>query len=275
MKIIVFSKAFREKTVGELIGLAQSYGMEGFDLCVRPGYPINPDNAASALPDAVKGLNAAGLAVPMVTGNFDLLEPGHPTARPILAAMDRAGVRLLKLGYFAFDPRKQGYWQEVDRIRRLLEGWQKLSREHNVRICYHTHSRRCMGLNCGLLMHLLSGFDPQCIGAYIDPAHMVVEGEEFPVGVAIVLQYLSIIGLKDVLLRRVEVNGHGSVAEQWVPAGEGMVDWTGVFDELARVGFDGPLSVHCEYSDLAEPLESVARRDVAFFKAQRDRVART
>ncbi|HUW30706.1 MAG TPA: sugar phosphate isomerase/epimerase family protein [Planctomycetota bacterium] len=273
MKIIMFSKAFREKTVDELIRLAQSYGMEGFDLCVRPEYPINPDNAASALPDAVKRLNAAELAVPMVTGNFDLLEPSHPTARPILAAMDRAGVRLLKLGYFQFDPRKQDYWQEVDRIRRLLDGWQKLSREHNVKVCYHTHSRRCMGLNCGLLMHLLGGFDPQCIGAYIDPAHMVVEGEEFPVGVAIVLQYLSIIGLKDVLLRRVEVNGHGSVAEQWVPAGEGMVDWTGVFDELARVGFDGPLSVHCEYSDLAEPLESVARRDVAFFKAHRDRVA--
>ncbi|HUU96976.1 MAG TPA: TIM barrel protein, partial [Phycisphaerae bacterium] len=184
MKIIVFSKAFREKTVDELIRLAQSYGLEGFDLCVRPGYPVSPDNAASALPDAVKRLNAAGLAVPMVTGNFDLLEPNHPTAKPILAAMDAAGVRLLKLGYFGFDPRKQDYWQEVDRIRRLLDGWQKLSREHNVKVCSHTHSRRCMGLNCGLLMHLLSGFDPQCIGAYIDPAHMVVEGEEFPVGVA-------------------------------------------------------------------------------------------
>ena len=273
MKVIVFSKAFREKSLDELIELAHANGLEGYDLCVRPGYPINPDNAGTELAAAVKRMGKAGLAIPMVTGNFDLLAPDHPTARPILAAMDKAGVRLLKLGYFSFDPLKQDYWAEVDRIRKLLDGWAKLSREYRVKICYHTHSRRCMGLNCAAMMHLLGGFDPQHIGAYIDPAHMVIEGEEFAVGVAMVRKHLSIIGLKDALVRRTEVNGHGAVAEQFVLAGKGMVNWTAVFDELVRVQYDGPVSVHCEYTEIAEPFEDAFRHDVAFFRAQRDRVA--
>jgi sugar phosphate isomerase/epimerase len=238
-----------------------------FDLCVRPGYAVNPDNASEQLPQAVKQMEHAGLTIPMVTGNFDLLLPDHPTAEPILAAMDRAGVRLIKLGYFHFDPGTQDYWQEVDRIRSALDGWQTLARRYRVKICYHTHSHRCMGLNAAALAHLIQGFDPQHIGAYLDPGHMRAEGEEFRVGVAMVRPYLSIIGLKDFLLTRVEANGHGRAEAQVVPAGKGMVDWTAVFDTLYQSDFIGPLSVHCEY-EVAGPQHffDLLKAEVRFFK---------
>jgi sugar phosphate isomerase/epimerase len=266
MKLIVFSKFFKEKTVDELIQLAHEYEFEGYDLCVRPGYPINPDNAASELPAAVKKMQESGLAIPMVTGNFDLLASDHPTAKPILSAMDKAGVRLLKLGYFGFDPLKQDYWEEVARIRNIFSGWQKLGAAYNVKICYHTHSMRCMGLNCSCLMHLLDGFDPKTIGAYIDPGHMVIEGEEFPVGVAMVRQYLSIIGIKDSIVVRQEDHGHGKKLARFVPAGEGMVDWTGVFTELKRVDYNGPISIHCEFEVPPDQFMETFRREVKYFK---------
>ena len=269
MKLIVFSKFFKDKSIPELIELAHEYGFEGYDLCVRPGYPVNPDNAADKLVEAVQAMQAAGLSIPMVTGNFDLLTPDHPTAEPLLAAMDKANVRLLKLGYFSFDPHKQGYWAEVDRIRHAFDGWQKLAQQHHVKICYHTHSHRCMGLNCASLAHLLIGFDPKCIGAYIDPGHMVVEGEEFAVGAAIVNHYLSIVALKDVLIERQASNGHGKAVTKWVPAGEGMVDWTAVFAELKRLKYDGPLSVHCEFEVSPDQFMDTVKREFAFFKQQR------
>jgi len=103
-KLILFSKFFKEKSVGQLIALADELGLDGFDLCVRPGYPINPDNAFDELPKAVRKFRSAGLDILMVTGNFDLLLPDHPTAEPIVEAMGRADVRLLKLGYFTVDP---------------------------------------------------------------------------------------------------------------------------------------------------------------------------
>lgn len=267
MKLVVFSKMFKERSIEDLIALAHQVGFDGYDLCVRPGYAVNPDNASEELPRAVRQMEQAGLSIPMVTGNFDLLLPDHPTAEPILAAMDKAGVRLLKLGYFHFDPNTQDYWQEVGRIRTAFEGWQTLARRYNVKVCYHTHSHRCMGLNAAALAHLIQGFDPNLIGAYLDPGHMRAEGEEFPVGVAMVRSYLSIIGLKDFMLTRVESNGHGKAVAKVVPAGEGMVDWTAVFDTLRQIGFSGPLSVHCEY-EVASPQQFLEKlgEEVHFFK---------
>jgi hypothetical protein len=36
--------------------------------------------------------------------------------------MEAANVRILKLGYFLFSPAKGQYWQEVDNVRRALDG---------------------------------------------------------------------------------------------------------------------------------------------------------
>ena len=267
MKLIAFSKHFKEKSLSELIAIAHETGLDGWDLCVRPGYPVHPDNAHTALPDVVRQFAAEGVAIPMVTGNFDLVAIDHPTAVPILSAMDKAGVRFLKLGYYGFNPLKQDYWQEVSRIRRLWEGWQDLARRYSVRVCYHTHSDHCMGMDGGMLAHLLQGFDPQYIGAYLDPAHILVEGEEFPVALSIVKDYLSLVALKDVIMNRVEVNGHGKRSVNWLAAGKGMVDWTSVFTELVRVKYDGPMSVHCEFVAPNDPqFMASIRQEIAFFR---------
>ncbi|NOY82879.1 MAG: sugar phosphate isomerase/epimerase [Kiritimatiellaeota bacterium] len=267
MKLVVFSKMLKERSTAELIDWAQEVGLDGYDLCVRPGYAVNPDNVLEALPAAVTAFRRAGLDIPMVTGNFDLLWPTDPGAETVLQAMDKADVRLLKLGYFKFNPLEQDYWAEVDRIRRGFAGWERLAWRYGVKICYHTHSNRCMGLNAGMLCHLVRGFEPTCIGAYLDAGHLVAEGEEFAVAAAMLQPYLSIVAVKDFLLTRGEKNGHGVTRRSVVPAGTGMVDWTAVFETLARVGFDGPVSAHCEFK-VPEGSEfgQVATKEVAFFR---------
>ena len=273
MRIVLFSKEVRDRNIDELLRLADECELEGYDLCVRNGYAFNPDNAAVELPKAATAFRKHGLALAMVTGNLDLLTADQPAAEPLLAAMDRADARLLKLGYFRFNPHKQDYWTEVDRAHKAFEGWQKLSARYNVKICYHTHSGRYLGLNCGMLAHLLRGFDPQRLGAYLDPGHMNIAGEEFSVGLAVLKEYVGLVAVKDSLLQRVEKNGHGSVKAKFVAAGQGMVDWTSVFDELARVGFNGPVSVHCEHEMPRDRLAEAIRKEVAYFKSHRDRVA--
>ena len=265
-KLIVFSKHFKDFSPRQMIDAAVELGLDGYDLAVRPGYPVNPDNAAAELPKLVAGFRAAGVDVPMVTGNFDLLWPDHPTAEPILAAMAAADVRLIKLGYYKFDPHTMDYWAEVDKIRRGLEGWSELSRTHGVKICYHTHSDRCMGLNAGMLAHLIRGMDPACIGAYLDAGHLMREGEEFAVALAVAAEHLSIVAVKDMLPRLAPKNGHYALQASVVPAGCGGVDWSAVFDELLRVDFAGPLSVHCEFDARGDEFLPTVRREVAFFR---------
>ena len=270
MKLIVFSKMLQEKSVAELIELAQQHGYDGYDLAVRPSHPVNPDNAATALPQAQTQMEQAGLQIGMVTGNFDLLTADHPLAEPLLAAMDSANVRLLKLGYFRFEPQTMDYWEQVESVRRAFADWEKLARVYNVKICYHTHSHYCMGLNAAALMHLLRDFDPAYLGAYLDPGHFAVDGEPFDFGLAMARQHLSILSVKDVLIERVAKNGHGAAKALWVAAGEGIVDWTAVFTELRRIEYDGFLSIHCEYDiDDEEDWFDTFVREVAFFRKMR------
>ena len=271
-EIIVFTKLFKDKSLADLISIGQDYGLDGYDLCVRPGYLVSPDNVLETLVPAVKSLSQAGLAVPMVTGSLDLIDPGHPMVEPMLRAMDQADIRLLKLGYFPFDPLTQAYWPEVSRARRALARWEEVGKIYQVKICYHTHARGFLGLNCAALMHLIDGLNPRYIGAFIDPVHLVLEGEEFPVGAAMVQPYLSIVSVKDVMLRKIVSGGHSAVDFEVVPCGTGMVDFDSVFSTLGRIGFQGPLTVHCEFENAGEAEFSVlARNEVGFARLNRQK----
>lgn len=267
MKLIFFSKMLQELTLPQLAETAHRWGLDGFDLCVRPGFPVCPDNVAEALPHAAALLRAEGLDIPMVTGHFDLLAPTHPTAEPLLAAMEQADIRHLKLGYFPYRPWEMDYRQALDSARRTLAAWEPLARRHHVRICYHSHSRQNLGLNGASLAHLFDGLDPDCFGVYLDPAHLLVEGEDPATAIGMVRPWLALIALKDVAITRAEQNGHGSPKPVWTLAGNGMVDWTHVFDALDKAGFDGPCSVHCEFrSAIPDHFHENAQREVDFFR---------
>ena len=271
MQLVLFSKTFKGVDAEGLVKAAHKYGLEGYDLCVRPGYAVNPDNVAQALPELVKLLGSEGFCVPMVTAPTDLVRPDEPWIEPLLAAMRESGVKLLKLGYVGYDPAREAYWAKVDGLRETLSRWEKLAGKHQIKILYHTHSGSYLGLNCAALMHLLRGFDPEHIGAYIDPAHLTIDGEPFAVGAGMVREYLAAVGLKDTLISRSAAEDEGRYSAQWVPAGEGSVAWSEVFKELARVGFDGPLSIHAEYRAATQE-EHLAKLkpEVEYFRRKRD-----
>lgn len=275
MRIVVFSKMFQQYDIGGLVSLGQELGAEGWDLAVRKGHPVNPDNLEHALPPAAKRLAEAGQPVLAVTGETNLLHPNTPYAEPLLRAMDTGDVRLLKLGYFLFDPGKGHYWQEVDNVRRALEGWQKLARRYRVKVVYHTHSGMgYMGLNASALMHLLRDFDPAAVGAYLDTGHLVVNGEPFAFALAMVKPYLAMVGLKD-YKPTLQPSGHEQKLHwECVPAGQGGVAWGEVFRLLTKEGFRGPCSVHAEFTVPAgASLAKMVQTEVAYFKKKRDAAA--
>ncbi len=270
MKLIFFSKFLKDRDASGLVEAAREFGIEGYDLCVREGYHVTPENIRRTLPGLLKEFGREKISVGMVTGPTDLIFPDHPAAENILAGMSENGVGLLKLGYVILE-KGDDYWKKVEEFRKGLAGWETLARKYKVKICYHTHSGSFLGVNCAALMHLLKGFDPQFIGAYIDPGHMRLQGEEFSFGLRMVREYLSIIALKDVLLSQERLEDEGRLKVDWVPAGEGSVCWSEIFKVLAKAGYQGPLSVHAEYhaKDQRE-FESKLKREVAYFRKKRD-----
>ena len=72
MRLVVFSKMFRQYDAEGLVALGRELGTEGWDLAVRKGHPVNPENVERMLPAAAKRLAEAGQPVLAVTGETDL-----------------------------------------------------------------------------------------------------------------------------------------------------------------------------------------------------------
>ena len=266
MKFIMFTKHLEGLDVAGIAAALKSVGVEGADLCVRPGYPVHPGNVATALPEAARLFAAEGLSIPLVTAPGDFIRPDMDYAEPFYAACGEAGVNHIKLGYWHWMP-EQDYWTEVDVVRGYLDGFQELSSKHGVQTVVHNHSGLSMGLNSCAAMNVVKGFDPQHIGIFADPGHLSICGEPIEMAFNIVREYLSVLAFKDLVRQRVIQNGKTSWRTRTVRLGEGFGDWAALMRGLDRVKFDGPISFHSEYS--GEPVDTVialARTDVRFFK---------
>ena len=265
MKFIMFTKHLQGLDLPDITKALHSVGVQGADLCVRPGYPVNPENAATALPTAAKQFAAEGLSIPLITTPGDFLEPTDEETIRVYAAAGEAGVENIKLGYWhwhANHANNDGYWSQVDFIRSQLDGFAKLSEKYGPRTCIHNHSGTSMGLNACAVMNLVKGFNAQHVGVFADTGHLSIVGEPINMALDIVTSHLAVMAFKD-LARSPGMRG-GAV----VRMGKGFVDWETAVNTLVAMDFSGPISFHSEYS--GEPVESVidlARIDVRFIRA--------
>ena len=173
---IAFTKHLEGLDVPQLIDALQSMGMQGADLCVRDGYPVNPDNVATALPEAARRFADAGLCIPLVTAPGDFNRPDIDYAERYYAALGEAGVAHVKLGYWHWQP-DTPYWTQLDEVRGFMEGFQALSEKYGVKTAVHNHSGASMGLNACAAMNIVKDCDPQYVGVFADPwAFVAVRG---------------------------------------------------------------------------------------------------
>lgn len=268
---IMFTKHLEGLDVPGIIAALQSVGVQGADLCVRDGYPVNPDNIATVLPEAAKQFADAGLSIPLVTAPGDFNRPDIDYAEEYYAALGAAGVGHVKLGYWHWSPDLH-YWDQLDEIRRYMEGFQQLSEKHGVKTVVHNHSGKSMGLHSCAAMNVVGDCDPQHVGVFADPGHLSICGEPIEMALDIVREYLCVLAFKD-LIRQRPLGGiqQGAPSGGVMRLGQGFVDWPAVVATLERLDFKGPVSFHSEYS--GEPVPTVidlARIDVRFFNAQRE-----
>ena len=268
MEYIMFTKHLEGLDVPQIAAALQSVGVSGADLCVRPGYPVNPENISTALPAAARLFADEGLSIPLVTAPGDFTRPDIDYAEAYYAACGEAGVRHIKLGYWHWGEGVD-YWEEVDRIKGYLEGFQRLSERFGVQTVVHNHSGKSMGLNCSSAMNLVRGFDPQHVGVFADPGHLSICGEPIEMALNIAKSHLSILAMKDLVRQGWGGNWRTAV----VRMGQGFVDWKGLFTTLDAYGYAGAVSFHSEYN--GEPVDTVidlARSDVRFINQLRQEI---
>ena len=92
MQYVMFTKHLEGRSIPEIVEALTSVGVSGADLCVRSGYPVNPENIDRALPEAAKQFADAGLCIPLVTAPGDFYRPDIDYADRYYAACGEAGV---------------------------------------------------------------------------------------------------------------------------------------------------------------------------------------
>lgn len=264
MRYVMFTKFLKRQSVPELISTLKKIGMDGADMAVRPGYPVNQDNVRKSLPEAAKQFRDAGLAIPLISVPTDFIDPTSRFAEDLWAACHDAQIPQVKIGYW---PYKADYWKLMDNARKALDGFHNLSQRFGVKAAIHTHSGDLLPVNASALMDLLKGRSASSFAAYLDPGHLNLNGEPLPMAFDMASEYLSLIAVKDSLAFKPN-DGKTARGAHFVPLGEGTVDWHTMMRVLVARKFDGTLSLHSEYENLAEDklIEQTAK-DLAFLKA--------
>ena len=181
MQYVYFTKSLKELDVKGVAAFCKEVGVDGVDLTVRPGYPVTPDNAATALPEAVKIFRDAGLVLGLVSAATDLNDPDGKTARPCSTPAPRSRRRPSRSAISPIrDPFDDALKDARDFGWPASPSWRSGARCASV---YHTHSGANLGNNAAGLRLLLQDLDPHHVGAYVDTGHTAVNGGPIPHGV--------------------------------------------------------------------------------------------
>ncbi len=269
MHYVMFTKHLEGLDLPGTMHALQKAGVQGADLCVRPGYPVTPQNAESALPAAADLFRQEGLSIPMITLPTRCTDPQAPEIRPVFAGCAAAGVSYIKVGYWHWSP-AEPYWDTVDRVREALVQFAALSAEYGVATLVHNHSGRSLGLNGSAAMHLVRNLDPAHVALFADPGHLSICGEPPDMALDIMRSHLAVCAFKDLQHVPTQREGRTVWASRCVRMGHGLVDWVSVLTALEAQDFTGPVSFHAEY--VGEPVDSVidlTRCDVRYVNALR------
>ena len=256
----LFSKHLPEFGWSELGKAVKEAGFDGVDLTVRAQGHVLPEKAADDLPRAVEAISASGITVPMIT--TELTSASVPSARPLLTAAAKSGVRYFKTGYWRFS-QASDVRAQLAAAGDALAGLAALARDCGIELGFHNHAAY-IGAALWDIAPFIDRLEPRWAGYYFDPRHAVAEGGAgaWKAATHLVSPRLKMVAVKDC---RWIKSAKGWEIEN-CPLGDGMVDWQWFGRAMRDAAFAGPISVHLEYelpSGTTHTLDA-ARRDLAF-----------
>lgn len=261
------AEGFADKRIATLplAALADLAAREGYDgVCMRASQ-VGVHSARDEVRAAAAALQARGLAVSMVTGDFAIpenSEAGPGALRhigPYLDLADALDCDLLRVAMKTAD--------DIEWARRAADE----ARERGLRLAHQCHTRSLFETVAASLAVLRSVGRPN-FGLIYEPANLELCGQDY--GAATLRAFAPWIF--DVYLQnqrlhaagadRLETWCRGAVAFDQIPLWEdGGMDVAVVFDGLAALGYDGYVTVHQACAGLGGA-EEAARRTAAHLR---------
>jgi len=235
----VFTKPWRESSVDDLAETVRTMGFDAVELPVRPGYQVEPTEVASALPAAVRRLEAAGVSVASVAAGTD---------EATFAACAEAGVPVIRV-MVPVSPR--GYAATDGEIRAKLDELSVSAERFGVRVGIQPHHDDFIA-DSSELSAVIEDYDPRFIGAIWDAAHDALARKRPAHALERLWPWLVMANLKSAVFERVGADspvGDAVWEPVFVESDRGMAEWGAALAYLAARAFDGPICLTAEYTD--------------------------
>jgi sugar phosphate isomerase/epimerase len=250
MRVIVFTKPIGPLPIDGLVARLAALGVDGADLTVRDGQTVTPEEPRGIV-SVARALADRGLRLEVVT--TDLRERG-PGAGAIFTACADAGVSLVRLGFYRYEP-ERGY--RPDEVRRQLAGLAAQAAGHGVRVALQLH-HGTVHPSAAHALRLIEDLDVQ---VYADFGNQAKEGgEDWRLTLDQLGDRVACVGVKNAAWQRTE----GGWQVGWVPLADGVVPWPEIIPGLRSRGYDGPLSLHVFHST-PDPVTAM-REDLAYLR---------
>jgi sugar phosphate isomerase/epimerase len=169
-------------------------------------------------------------------------------------------------------PGPEGYRAAFEQRRKEFQAVAELSRTYGVRALIELHHRSLIA-GASATARFVEGFDPQTVGVIHDIGNMLREGYEHdPWSLEILGEHLAHVHVKNAVPRPERVEGENRTrwTWEWAPMREGVGDYDQLFSSLARMGYDGGLSVEDFSTEL--PLPERVRDNLAYLREVTTRV---
>lgn len=239
--ICIFSKQMHWLGYEALAETAAQIGFDGVDLTVRPKGHVLPEKVEADLPKAVKVIQKAGLSVPMITTNITTAD--DPNTEKILKTAHNLGIKYYRLGTLPY-LNSLSIADNLERYKTQLAALAQLNQQYQLHGAYQNHAGTNVGAPVWDLWPLLQEADPKWLGCQYDIKHATLEGGfSWPLGFKLLHPYIKTMAIKDF----VWVKKAGKWQIQYVPLGEGMVDFKQYFALIKQYKVSGPISLHLEY----------------------------
>ncbi len=257
-----FDKRNAAMTLEELISMATSIGYEA--ICMRASQ-VGTHTPADRVAEVRKQIDAAGLTVSMVTGDFAVPsnnEEGPMLLRNITPHLDLAdalGSSLIRV------------CMKKDEDIPFAQKSADEAAERNIRLAHQSHCASLFETVEGSL-RVLQEIDRPNFGIIYEPANWFIAGEDYGIeSIRRMQPYLFNFYIQNHKLTpngetKIETWKKGPVPLDhigvWEPGG---VDVDAVFDAMHEVGYEGYLTVHQAFGNIM-PVEEAVRKSYEHLK---------
>jgi len=251
--ISVFSKPWRECSAAQLAEHVLKLGFDSVEFPLRDGYQVEPKNAVRDFPKFVAEMKGYGVSISSVASDI---------TEPIFEACGAAGVKLIRLqaevdlsiGYM----KSEAKW--VKQYNDILPWCEK----YDVKVGIQQHSGTCAATAMDM-RHLLERIDNPYVGIVWDAGHSGAMLEPCDKSLDIIWDYLVRVNFKSIYVKQVSENP-SRFRKVVTTARQGVVDWEQALNYLFKRGYEGPICVPPEYSDL-ENVDTHIVEDLAYLKS--------